>query len=179
MKGPPTEDANPLLDKIMGKEWLFPTDIRNVLSTQSKLATLSKPTVQFVDKQNNPNKGNHKIPIIDRKKFLQINATYQISLHENISHQASLLNIGANGGVCSSDMTVIAYTNRFINLYGFNNHEVNEFEIVSCAAVSTSQRGPVDNYSLVIFQKSMKEIEMLWKLTHRPNLFLAKSFTHN
>ena len=40
-------------------------------------------------------------------------------------------------------MTVVAHTNRFINLRGLDNHEVNELKIVSYVSVAQSQKGPV------------------------------------
>ena len=40
-------------------------------------------------------------------------------------------------------MTIIGHTNQFINLKGLDNHEVRELEIVSCASVTESHKGPV------------------------------------
>ena len=64
--------------------------------------------------------------VLDGVKYLKINCTYCIFLYENITHQDSLLDKGANSGVCCADMTVIGHTNRFINLRGLDNHEVVE-----------------------------------------------------
>ena len=82
-------------------------------------------------------------PNIDGVKYLKINYTYQVSLYKNITHQDSLLDKGANSGVCGSDMTIIDHTNQFINLRGLDNHEVIKLEIVSCASVTESQKGLV------------------------------------
>ena len=171
----PDKEANLLLEMAKGKSNQSPADIRSVLSTTVKPGSAEKPRVSFSD-PNILSKLDNKVTIIDGNKYLKINVTYHISMHENSSHQSSLLDRGANGGVCGADMTVIGHTGRYINLRGLDNHEVNELEIVSCAAVTTSQQGPV----LLVFHQYAnygkgKSIHSSGQLEHYGNYVNDKS----
>ena len=97
-----------LLGKLRGDEKRSQADIRSVLSTSISKSKEKDKNITFED-NSIPN--DKRIMEIDSVKYLKINNTYRISLHENIIHHDSLLDRGANRGVCRSDITIIGYTN--------------------------------------------------------------------
>jgi hypothetical protein len=50
---------------------------------------------------------------------------------------------GANGGLAGSDVKVINYTGRHVDVRGIDEHQIVDIPIVTAGAVMDSQRGPV------------------------------------
>jgi hypothetical protein len=84
------------------------------------------------------------------------NIKFDINIHEN--HPAgysvsaatsridfgSLIDRGANGGLCGSDMRVIAVDeSRKMNVTGIDNHQLTDLPIVSCGGVINTSKGEV------------------------------------
>ena len=61
----------------------------------------------------------------------------------------SLVDRGANGGIASSDVRVIARMDRVVDVTGIDNHQVVNLPIVTAGGVTKSQRGEI----LVIFHE--------------------------
>ena len=53
----------------------------------------------------------------------------------------SLVDIGANGGLLSSDARVIFTHLRKVNVTGIDNHQLDELKIVDGSAMATTQYG--------------------------------------
>ena len=69
-------------------------------------------------------------------------STYFISNMEHMHEFLSLVDRGANGGICGDDMTLISYTGRTIDVQGIDNHELPQLKLCSCGGVVRTQRGP-------------------------------------
>jgi len=69
-------------------------------------------------------------------------STYFISSMEHLHEFLSLVDRGANGGICGDDMTLISYTGRTIDVQGIDNHELPQLKLCSCGGVVRTQRGP-------------------------------------
>ena len=69
-------------------------------------------------------------------------STYFISNMEHLHEFLSLVDRGANGGICGDDMTLISYTGRTIDVQGIDNHELPQLKLCSCGGVVRTQRGP-------------------------------------
>lgn len=71
------------------------------------------------------------------------NATYYVSSAERRLEFMSLVDRGANGGICGDDMKVIFYSGRTIDVQGIDNHELPQLRICTCGGVVRTQRGHV------------------------------------
>ena len=69
--------------------------------------------------------------------------TYFISNVERVHEFLSLVDRGANGGICGDDMTLISYTGRTIDVQGIDNHELPQLKLCSCGGIVRTQRGLV------------------------------------
>jgi len=76
-------------------------------------------------------------------------ATYYVSSAERRLEFMSLVDRGANGGICGDDMKVISYSGRTIDVQGIDNHELPQLRICTCGGVVRTQRGHV----LLIFHQ--------------------------
>jgi len=76
-------------------------------------------------------------------EVLRGDSTYFISNMEHVHEFLSLVDRGANGGICGDNMTLISYTGRTIDVQGIDNHELPQLKLCSCGGVvRTQQRGP-------------------------------------
>ena len=74
-------------------------------------------------------------------------STYFISNMEHVHEFLSLVDRGANGGICGDDMTLISYTRRTIDVQDIDNHELPQLKLLcSCSGVVCTQWGPAILY---------------------------------
>jgi hypothetical protein len=52
-----------------------------------------------------------------------------------------LVDWGANGGICGSDMKALEGSERFLDVVGVGGHKVNELRIVTSQALVTTHKG--------------------------------------
>jgi hypothetical protein len=70
-------------------------------------------------------------------------ATYLVSARRSVKSTGSLIDRGANGGICGGDMRVIEMDPlNMINVTGINNHQITGLPIVTCGGVVTTNKGP-------------------------------------
>ena len=50
---------------------------------------------------------------------------------------------GANGGLAGADMRILQKTDRKINIVRLDDHELTGLDVVTAAALFTTQKGPV------------------------------------
>ena len=67
---------------------------------------------------------------------------YHVSKHSS-SHYGSLIDGGVNGGLAGSDVRISERTGRTVSVTGIDNHELPEFDIVTCAALLHTNHGKV------------------------------------
>ncbi len=63
--------------------------------------------------------------------------------HVKRSQRGSLMDRGANGGILGSDARVTFTHQRFVDVTGIDNHELNALKLVDASAIVDSQHGPV------------------------------------
>ena len=69
----------------------------------------------------------------------------QISYSVSTIHthtDGTLIDHGANGGIAGENLRVIARTDRSVDIYGIDNHQVRDLNIVTAGGVVTTQWGP-------------------------------------
>jgi hypothetical protein len=66
-----------------------------------------------------------------------------VGTHASRSGLGSLLDRGANGGMCGNDATVIHEYLCTVDITGVNNQELNSLKIVDCHAKIKTRLGPV------------------------------------
>ena len=92
---------------------------------------------------NSPSADNDKI-ILNGKKYRAVNLAKTVYYHSHVSKQCgALVDRGANGGICGSDVRVIARTGRTVDIQGIDEHQIVDIPIVTAGAVVSTQRGPV------------------------------------
>jgi threonine dehydrogenase-like Zn-dependent dehydrogenase len=55
----------------------------------------------------------------------------------------ALVDRGANGGICGSDMKVLEGSERFVDVVGLAGHKVSQLRIVTAKALVTTHKGDV------------------------------------
>jgi hypothetical protein len=101
---------------------LAPADIRRVLSAPHDKGTKTK---------NKVNVSHHDF-------------TYHVSNHQGAARiKSSLVDHGANGGLAGSNMRVIAYTDRQVDVMGIDDHQMTGLHIVTAGGIVPTQRGDV------------------------------------
>ena len=75
--------------------------------------------------------------------------TYSVSRHERLAVFLSLIDRGANGGICGDDLRKISLTERSINVQGIDNHQLQGLAIGTFGATVRTQRG----YVILIFHQ--------------------------
>ncbi len=99
------------------------------------------------DKKKSPPKpvpkGDKKPPgHVDRLLSNMHEITYSVSKARSQT-RGSLVDRGANGGVAGSDVRVMYYTDRKVDISGIDNHEVKDLKIATVGGVVQTQHGPV------------------------------------
>ena len=127
----PEPDTQLLVNATKTKH-MSPSDLRRILSSGGT--------------SQNKGKGQAKLSA----KMHQIE--YQVSAHRS-THQHSLVDRGANGGVAGSDVTIISRDNdRTVDIQGIDNHQVNGVRLGTVGGVMNTHKGPVigifHNYAL-------------------------------
>ena len=74
-------------------------------------------------------------------EVIREDGTYFVSNMEHAHEFLSLVDRGANGGICGDDMTLISYTGRTIDVQGIDNHELPQLKLCSCGGTVRTQRG--------------------------------------
>ena len=111
---------------------ISPADIRQVLATNHKDTF-----------KNN----NEEIEFNGTKyRKVKMHCMYKVSEHKQ-SHNASLVDRGANGGIAGNDVRIIPHSgtspHKTVNVMGIDNHQLTSIPIVSVGGVSESQHGPI------------------------------------
>ena len=129
-----SQPADILINSASSTPTISPADIRRVLSSAKAAST--------------PSSSSGDITINGTTYTRKINTalTYRISEHKH-SHNASLVDRGANGGIAGNDVRVTpsmsTESNRTVNIQGIDNHQLTAIPLVSVGGVSQSQSGPV------------------------------------
>jgi hypothetical protein len=66
---------------------------------------------------------------------------YRVSQHDVTSMEHALVDRGANGGICGSDMVVLEGSERFVDVFGLAGHKVSQLRIVTAQALVTTHKG--------------------------------------
>ena len=69
--------------------------------------------------------------------------------HERLAVFLSLIDRGANGGICGDDLRKVSLTERSINVQGIDNHQLQGLAIETFGATARTQRG----YVILIFRQ--------------------------
>ena len=101
---------------------VLPSDIRNILSSRS-----GRPKTK---------------PASAARQVNMAKVMYHVSRHES-SSMGALVDRGANGGIAGSDVRIINYTDKRVDVRGIDNHELVDIPIVTAGGVVESQNGPV------------------------------------
>ena len=92
---------------------------------------------------NSENTSSAKSVVVDGVTYYaKLHHTYVISATRHILN-ASLIDRGANGGICGEDVRVISSSKRTVNIQGIDNHTISNVPIVSAGGVVDTQHGPV------------------------------------
>ena len=130
----PDDDDATLLTYLTKQKKPHPADVRRMLSSSMAKSQGSKP--------------NSKVAFqLDGKKFQEINfhsTVYDVSRHSTKPKTlGSLVDCGANGGVGGSDVRVIDFTHRTVDIRGIDDHEIRDIRIATVGGVVPSQHGDV------------------------------------
>ena len=68
--------------------------------------------------------------------------TYRITQHKLSQTQGSLVDRGANGGLLGDDVWIFAWTEKYVDVAGLNNHQEHGLRIASGAAIIETNCGP-------------------------------------
>ena len=60
-----------------------------------------------------------------------------------LTNKGSLVDRGANGGLCGTDVRLIEKTGQSVDIKGIENHQINDVPIVTDGDVVHTQRGPI------------------------------------
>ena len=66
-----------------------------------------------------------------------------INAHSGKSSYQALVDRGANGGIVGNDGKVLARTGKYVDLWGVDDHKVDDLELVTAGAVVETQTGPI------------------------------------
>ena len=95
------------------------------------------------DSDNVTSADNNEI-VLNGQRYCAINLAKTVYCHSRVRKQCgALVDRGANGGICGSDVRVIARTGRTVDIQGIDEHQIVDIPIVTAGAVVSTQRGPV------------------------------------
>ncbi|KAL7574251.1 hypothetical protein ACA910_012506 [Epithemia clementina (nom. ined.)] len=77
-----------------------------------------------------------------RRQVHAHNITYKFS-KVNACPSLQLVDRGANGGLAGNNMCILHKTGRKVDISGIDNHEVNNFDIVTCASMFDTSKGRI------------------------------------
>jgi hypothetical protein len=66
---------------------------------------------------------------------------YRVGQHDVADIEHSLVDRGANGGICGNDMLVLEGSQHFVDVVGLAGHKVNQLQIVTAQALVTTHKG--------------------------------------
>jgi hypothetical protein len=66
---------------------------------------------------------------------------YRVGQHDVADMEHALVDCGANGGICGSDMHIMEGSQRFVDVIGLAGHKVNQLQIVTSQALVTTHQG--------------------------------------
>jgi hypothetical protein len=66
---------------------------------------------------------------------------YRVGQNDVSDMEYALVDWGANGGICGSDMKVLEGSERFVDVVGLAGHKVSQFCIVTAQALVTTHKG--------------------------------------
>jgi hypothetical protein len=98
----------------------------------------STPPVADITQVLSVNRAKH-YPPIHNERHVTMHKLYVYARANQSPHQ--LIDRGANGGLCGSDMKVISKTNRKINIVGIDNHELTGLDVVTAATLLNTNQG--------------------------------------
>jgi hypothetical protein len=126
-------------------------DIRNVLAaqrepdnkTKNRTASKSKSapsTVKIGDTTYYLNKGK-TTSFQGHQYFAHMTMPYRISQHDVATMEKTLVDRGANGGICGDDMFVLEGSERFVDVFWLAGHKVSQLRIVTAQALIPTHKG--------------------------------------
>jgi threonine dehydrogenase-like Zn-dependent dehydrogenase len=66
---------------------------------------------------------------------------YRVGQHDVADMEYALLDCGANGGICGTDMLVLKGSERFVDVIRLAGHKVSQLRIVTAQALVTTHKG--------------------------------------
>ena len=66
---------------------------------------------------------------------------YRVGQHDVGDMEHALVDRGANGGICGSDMKVLEGSERFVDVVGLAGHKVSQLRIVTAQTLITTHKG--------------------------------------
>jgi hypothetical protein len=66
---------------------------------------------------------------------------YRVGQHDLAETEYALVDRGANGGICGSDMKVLEGSERFVDVVGLAGHKVNKLQIVTAQSLISTHKG--------------------------------------
>ena len=133
LESEPPPSANPILANVTKQTSMKPGELQRVMS--NKLAK----TPQNLKKQEAK---KHEL-VIDgvTYKACATNIKYTVK-QANLRKDFALVDRGANGGIAGEDVRIITKTTRSVDVQGLDSHQVNNIPIVTCCAITETNRGP-------------------------------------
>jgi threonine dehydrogenase-like Zn-dependent dehydrogenase len=66
---------------------------------------------------------------------------YRVGQHDIADMEQALVDCGANGGICGSDMKVLEGSERFVDAVVLAGHKVSQLQIVTAQTLITTHKG--------------------------------------
>jgi hypothetical protein len=115
------------------------------------------------------------------------NINYWIGQHDISGMEYTVVDSGANRGVCGDDMLVVEGSKQFVDVSGLAGHKVNQLRIVTAQALVTTHKGDaIATFNQMAFLVKAKAycLAFRWKLMvptlmidHAHNLELNNLFS--
>ena len=119
-------------------------------------------------------KSTPKEVTIDGKRYREVHMAKSLYCFSHVrDSRGALVDRGANGGICGSDVRIIHKTGRKVDVQGIDNHQVVDIPIVTAGAVVSTQRGPaviiMNQYAYIGNGKSIHSCGQMEMFGHEVN----------
>ena len=127
LESEPPPSANPILANITKRTSMKPGELQRVIS--NKLA-------------KTPQNQKDEL-VIDGVTYEACATNIQYTVEQaNLRKDFALVDCGDNGGIAGEDVRIITKTTRSVDVQGLDSHQVNNIPIVTCCAITETNRGP-------------------------------------
>jgi Reverse transcriptase (RNA-dependent DNA polymerase) len=140
-------ESTALLAHVTNRQSLPQSDIRRVLAASSQRSPPSSGTPVKIPQSIHGDQRDTDSITVNGTRYLRADThriKYFIRHGDVVSEKiSSLVDRGANGGMAGSDVRVVEFSDRSVDICGINDHTLSNLRVATVAGVAQSHLGPV------------------------------------